>query len=174
MDSLTEQQMAYIEEMGASVEQVGLARSTGRVVGTLLIADGPLTQEDLMRLLGVSRTSTSVALHWLSQLGFIAQACVPGGRKRCYQMRPDIGDWMIRTSFRQMDEDLRLLIMAESVAEPGARGRIHEMREFYEYLHERMDAALTEWLETKGPARSTVPMASARMGPLRQPRAAAR
>lgn len=174
MDSLTEQQLAYAEEMGASVEQVGLPRSTGRVVGALLIVDRPLTQEDLMHLLGLSRTSTSVALHWLNQLGFIAQACMPGGRKRCYQMRPDIGDWMIRTSFRHMDEDLRLLIMAESVAEPGARERLHEMREFYEYLHERMDAALAEWLERKGPARSTVSIASARMGPLRQTRAVAR
>lgn len=145
MDSLSGPQWAYIEEMGQSTEQHGLQRSIGRVAGLLLISGSMLSQENIMNLLGLSRTSTSVALRWLERFGFVHQVCVTGDRRRYYQVRQDVADWMVRVSVRHIEDDLRLMSMAESVAEEGARERVGEAREMLEFLNGRIQKALAEW-----------------------------
>jgi DNA-binding transcriptional regulator GbsR (MarR family) len=145
MDSISDPQRVYIEEMGVLVERNGNQRSTGRVLATLMLSARPLTQEDLMRLLDLSRTSASVALSWLSRLGYVRQVSEPGDRKRYYQIRPDITERLVRLTFRHIRDELQLMKMAEAAADAGARARITQMREMSDFINARIETSFDEW-----------------------------
>ena len=145
MESLNSQQQSYIEDAGLFYEQNGSQRTMGKVIGLLLIAEAPLSQEDLMRLLNLSRTSVSMAMRWAEHLGLVEQLSLPGDRKRYYQIQADVAAWMARSSFQELDELLRLLNMAERLAEPGARERLNTMRGLLDFLTERIQQAFAEW-----------------------------
>ncbi len=156
MDSLDPQQQRYVENMGLYFEQYGSQRTMGRVVGLLLILEQPLSQEDLMHLLNLSRTSASVTVRWAEQLGLVEQVSRPGDRKRYYQVRADMPNWLARTSFQKLEEFLRLLITAEGLADPDARRKLALMRELMSFLHERIETAFTEWQQRESEQESHI------------------
>jgi DNA-binding transcriptional regulator GbsR (MarR family) len=147
MDSLNLRQQSYVEDMGLFFEQHGSQRTMGKVIGLLLIAEQPLSQEDLMRLLNLSRTSASVTVRWAEQLGLVEQVSLPGERKRYYQIRADMANWLARASFHKLEEFLRLLTIAEGLADPDTRQRLALMCELMSFLNNRMEAAFAEWKE---------------------------
>lgn len=146
MESLNAQQRSYVESMGLFFEESGSQLTLGKVIGLLFIAERPLCQEDMMRLLRLSRTSTSTALHWASEhLGYVERVSLPGDRKRYYQIRSQMTDWFARSSSRKLEEYLQLLMMGEAVADPGAQERLTRMRELVDLLKVRIEAALEDW-----------------------------
>jgi len=146
MDPLNASQQSYVEDMGLFFEEYGSQRSVGKVIGALLLTQEPLSQEDLMRLLSLSRTSTSTALHWATEhLGFVERTSLPGDRKRYYQVHSEITDWLARSNYQKMQELFELLSVAQRLAQPEARARLTPMREFLGFLTQRMEAALAEW-----------------------------
>jgi DNA-binding transcriptional regulator GbsR (MarR family) len=147
MDLLSEQQSAYVEEMGLFYERSGHQHSLGKLIGVLLILERPLTQEDLMRLLNLSRTSVSSGLRLLEHMDLVEQVSEPGDRKRHYQIRSDIGHRLLHAVFQEIEDSLQMYTKAERLAEPGARRRLAGIRELISFLKEHTDKALTEWHE---------------------------
>jgi DNA-binding transcriptional regulator GbsR (MarR family) len=147
MDSLNLRQQSYVEDMGLFFEQYGSQRTLGKVVGLLLMAEQPLSQEDLMRLLNLSRTSASMTVRWAEHLGLVEQVSLPGDRKRYYQIRTDIANWLARASMQKIEEFLELLATAEGLADPNARERLARMCELMSFLNKRVEAAFAEWNE---------------------------
>jgi len=146
MDPLTSLQQGYVEDMGLFFEDYGGQRSVGKVIGALLLADNPLSQDDLMSLLCLSRTSTSTALHWATEhLGFVERVSQPRDRKRYYQIRPEIIEWVVRDNYQRLEGLLKLLTIAEELARPGARDKLATLRDFISFLNERMETAFAEW-----------------------------
>jgi DNA-binding transcriptional regulator GbsR (MarR family) len=149
MDPLNAQQQIYVEDMGLFFEEYGSQRSIGKVIGVLLLVEDPLSQEDLMRLLSLSRTSTSTALQWATEhLGFVERVSLPGDRKRYYHIRSEITEWLARSNYQRLADLQRLLVTAERLAGPRARARLAPMREFISFLTQRIEAALAEWEQT--------------------------
>jgi len=60
---------------------VGLPRSVGELYGCLFIASSPLTMDDLMRRLGLSKGATSQGLRLLRSVGAVRTVYVPGDRR---------------------------------------------------------------------------------------------
>ncbi len=149
MDPLNLRQQSYVEDMGLFFEQYGSQRTMGKVVGLLLMAERPLSQEDLMRLLDLSRTSASMTARWAEHLGLVEQVSLPGDRKRYYQIRSDMDNWLARASMQKIEEFLGLLTTAEGLADPNARERLARMCELMSFLNKRVEAAFAEWNERK-------------------------
>lgn len=148
MESLNLEQQSYVEDMGLFYEQNGSQRTMGKVIGLLLIAGEILSQDDLMHLLNLSRTSVSSALRWAEHLGFVEQMSLPGDRKRYYQIQPQMATWLALSSFHELQEFMQLLTTAEGLAEPGAQERLSAMHELLHFLNQRIQAALAEWQAT--------------------------
>jgi DNA-binding transcriptional regulator GbsR (MarR family) len=147
MDSLNLRQQSYVEDMGLFFEQYGSQRTMGKVVGLLLMAERPLSQEGLMRLLNLSRTSASMTVRWAEHLGLVEQVSLPGDRKRYYQIRADMANWLARASMQKIEEFLQLLTTAEGLADPNARARLAQMCELMSFLNKRIEAAFADWNE---------------------------
>lgn len=85
------EQSVFVEESGRFWENVGMARTVGRLIGWLMICE-PAHQSsaDLMEALQVSAGSVSTQIRMLEQIGMAERVTFRGDRARYYQL-PDQG-----------------------------------------------------------------------------------
>ena len=145
---------AYIEDIALQLEQTGMTRMAGRMLGALLVAD-PAEQsaEDLMDTLQASRGSISSSSRYLIQLGLIERVSIPGERRDYFRNKP--GAWVEMTRqglvqarmFREMAE--RGLGLINST-DPEVRRGLEEMRDFYAFVEKEFPQVFERWEALKG------------------------
>ena len=156
MQKLNPETGAFIERMGLLFERIGTSRTFGRLFGLLLVADKPLSLNEMTRLLHVSKASISTNARLCEQIGLAQRVSVPGDRRTYYEMLPG--------SFGHVFE-VRLALIHERVhlAEEGLKAvetdnalaleRLNEMRDFYEFIGSEMRAMLARWRAQQGDNR---------------------
>ena len=139
----------YIEEVGLKLEQSGMTRMSGRVLGALLVAD-PAEQsaDELADMLQASRGSISTSTRYLIQLGFTERVSKPGERRDYFRNKP--GAWMEMTR-RGMEEARLYREMAErglgllESDDPEVRRGLEEMRDFYAFVEREFPKVFERW-----------------------------
>lgn len=130
------------------VKVIGLPRSIGELYGLLFISPGPLSLDDLVARLGISKGSASQGLRALKELGAVREAQVPGSDRRTYyepavELKRLVGGF-IREQVRPHLESGREKIakLSETAGrEPDVRRR--------EFLEERIER-LEKWMKRGG------------------------
>jgi len=79
-----------VECTGNLFQRVGLPRSTGQIYGLLYLSKKPLTLDDMVDALGLSKGSASNATRHLVTLGAIKPVWVPGERKDHFEAMGNI------------------------------------------------------------------------------------
>ena len=139
----------YIEEVGLKLEQSGMTRMAGRVLGALLVAD-PAEQsaEELAETLQASRGSISGSTRYLIQLGFIERVSKPGERRDYFRNKPNAWVEMTRQGlaearqFRQLAEQGLELLESD---DPEVRLGLEEMRDFYIFIEREFPEVFERW-----------------------------
>ena len=78
----------FIEQKGMEYQAEGLPRIAGRLIGLMLIEDGPFGFNHLAVRLKVSRGSISTNTRLLENLGLIDRVSKPGERGDYFQLSP--------------------------------------------------------------------------------------
>lgn len=92
----------FTEAMATFAKTIGLCGQVeGRVFARLVLSQSPLTQDELMALLGCSRGHVSQAIRNLLEAGFVRKATQPGSRRVVYETHNDlwritVGVWLLR------------------------------------------------------------------------------
>lgn len=92
----------FTEAVATFAKTIGLCGQVeGRVFARLVLAQSPLTQDELMALLGCSRGHVSQAIRNLLEAGFVRKATQPGSRRVVYETHSDLwritlGVWLLR------------------------------------------------------------------------------
>jgi DNA-binding transcriptional regulator GbsR (MarR family) len=138
----------YIEELTLVLEEVGLPRTSGRVLAWLLVCKpAEQTMNDLMDALQMSKSSVSAATQALIQYKLIERVSLPGERRDYYRMREGLWGKVMAT---QVDQTRHL----REVAEKGLRmidgittqtHHIEEMLDYARFLEEEMPLLLARW-----------------------------
>lgn len=81
IDPLEQQVIDFFAD---GVRVLGLPKSVGEIYGLLFISDGPLTLDDLVNRLAISKGSASQGLRTLKTLGAIREADSNGHRRTHY------------------------------------------------------------------------------------------
>ena len=154
---MEEDREKYVEDFGVLIEEFGLPRMVGRVLGVLLISDPPeLSAEELAGVLRASRGSISSATRTLGQIGLIERGARPGERRDYFRVKPGVWSELMQRelevlpTFRRMAE--RGLGLVNS-GNPEARRGLEEMRDFYAYWEKEMPAVLERWEKNAGAKR---------------------
>ncbi len=140
--------MRFIETLGVMWESYGLPPGAGRIFGLLLVADRPLTGEDISRTLRVSRSSVSTDIRGLLTLGVVERMRVPGNRSGYYVFSPQA--WEHALTIRR-SEALRYRDLAEQTmgalapGHPG-RKRLQELKEWADYFTEALNRIGAQWV----------------------------
>src|SRR4051812_5389964 len=83
-----------VECTGNLFQRVGLPRSTGQIYGLLYLSNKPITLDDMVDALGLSKGSASNGTRHLLSLGAVKRVWAPGERKDFYESVGDISSVM--------------------------------------------------------------------------------
>lgn len=153
-DRLTDRQ-SYAEEVGLVLEQAGLPRMAGRVLGWLLVCDPPhQSMGELASALQASKSSISNSTRLLIQSGLVERMGLPGERRDYFRIKMDGWPQLLArrmaliTAMRELaDRGLQLL---EGENE-RSRQRLLRFRRVYAFFERRLPellASLERDLET--------------------------
>ncbi len=145
LDELDPLQRQMIDFFVDGVKVLGLPRSIGEIYGLLFVSSGPLSLDDLVHLLGISKGSASQGLRTLRSLGAVREAAVNGnGERRTYyepavELKRLVGGFIreqIRPHLDSGQSKIRLLAAtAREIKDPDRR----------RFANERVER-LDQWL----------------------------
>ncbi|MDI3318937.1 GbsR/MarR family transcriptional regulator [Pinibacter soli] len=110
---LSEAKQQFIASWGAFGTHWGINRTMAQVHALLLVSPDPLTQDDVMEQLSVSRGNANMNIRELIDWGLVDRVIVPGERKEYFSAEKDI--WKVATQIikerkkRELDPMLKLI-----------------------------------------------------------------
>ncbi|HMC98686.1 MAG TPA: MarR family transcriptional regulator, partial [Ferruginibacter sp.] len=116
---LSEAKAQFISSWGAFGTHWGINRTMAQIHALLLISPDPLTQDDIMAELNISRGNVNMNTRDLVDWGLVDRVLLPGERKEYFSAEKDI--WKVATQIvkerkkRELDPMLKLLGQLERI-----------------------------------------------------------
>ncbi len=116
---LTEAKQQFISNWGAFGTHWGINRTMAQIHALLLISPDPLTQDDIMEELNISRGNTNMNIRELINWGLVDRVLITGERKEFFSAEKDI--WKVVKQIvkerkkRELEPMLQLLDKLEAV-----------------------------------------------------------
>jgi len=110
---LTDAKQQFIHSWGVLGTQWGINRTMAQVHSLLLVASKPLSTDDIMEELSISRGNANMNIRELMDWGLVDKVIVPGDRKEYFSAEKDI--WKVATRImyqrkkRELDPMLKVL-----------------------------------------------------------------
>lgn len=145
---MSPEEMRYVEDLGAFVENLGGTRMAGRVWGTLLISEKPeMSAAEIAEELGASAGSISTATRSLIGFGMLERRRIPGDRKDYFAIRPDSYITLVRRGEHAIETFTDLIRRGMRVVARRRlpQQRLEEFLEFYTWLSDRFHHLIEEW-----------------------------
>jgi DNA-binding transcriptional regulator GbsR (MarR family) len=115
----TEAKQQFISSWGAFGSHWGINRTMAQIHALLLISPDPMTQDDIMEELNISRGNTNMNIRELINWGLVQRVILAGERKEFFSAEKDI--WTVvklivkERKKRELDPMLKLLDQLEEV-----------------------------------------------------------
>jgi DNA-binding transcriptional regulator GbsR (MarR family) len=116
---LSEARQQFISSWGAFGTHWGINRTMAQIHALLLISPDPMTQDDIMEELNISRGNTNMNIRELISWGLVDRMLLPGERKEYFAAEKDI--WKVVKQIvkerkkRELEPMLKLLDQLEEV-----------------------------------------------------------
>ncbi|MBS1759193.1 MAG: transcriptional regulator [Bacteroidetes bacterium] len=116
---LSEAKQQFISNWGAFGTHWGINRTMAQIHALLLISPDPITQDDMMEELNISRGNVNMNIRELINWGLAERIILPGERKEFFSAEKDI--WLVvkrivkERKKRELDPMLQLLDKLEAV-----------------------------------------------------------
>ena len=133
---LNEAKLQFIASWGAFGTHWGINRTMAQIHALLMVSPDPLTQDDLMNELNISRGNVNMNIRELIDWGLVDRVIIPGERKEYFSAEKDI--WKVATQIvkerkkRELNPLLKLLDQLEEVE--GDKKDKH-VKQFTETVH---------------------------------------
>ena len=116
---LSEAKQQFISSWGAFGTQWGINRTMAQIHALLLVSTSPITQDDLMKELSISRGNVNMNIRELIGWGLVDRVIISGERKEYFTAEKDI--WKVATQIikerkkRELDPMIKLLGQLENI-----------------------------------------------------------
>jgi len=116
---LAEAKQQFISSWGAFGTYWGINRTMAQIHALLMVSPDPLTQDDLMEQLDISRGNVNMNIRELITWGLVDRVILPGERREYFTAEKDI--WKVATQIikerkkRELDPMLKLLSQLEKI-----------------------------------------------------------
>lgn len=116
---LPEARQQFISSWGAFGTHWGINRTMAQIHALLLVSPDPLTQDDIMEELNISRGNTNMNIRELINWGLVERVILPGERKEFFTAEKDI--WKVVRQIikerkkRELEPMMQLLDKLEDV-----------------------------------------------------------
>ena len=112
---LPEARRKFIEAWGAFGSAWGISRTMAQVHALLLLATEPLSTDDVMEQLNISRGNANMNLRALIDWGLVSKVLKPGDRKDHFEAEKDV--WRIATKITRERKKRELEPMVKLLSE---------------------------------------------------------
>lgn len=135
MMKLPEAKRKFINNWGAMGTHWGINRTMAQIHALLLVNALPLTQDEIMEQLNISRGNVNMNIRSLVDWGLIERVIIQGERKEHFSAEKDI--WKVATQIikerkkRELDSMLNLLSQLENI---DGNKKEKETRQFLELI----------------------------------------
>jgi DNA-binding transcriptional regulator GbsR (MarR family) len=138
----------FIEKFCIIAEQDGFPRIAGRIMGFLLLNEGPYTLDELAERLQISKTSASTNARLLEQHGVIVRVVKAGNRRDFYRLAEHHWERMFDVVRKRMGRFQTVLdetINALPSEETYGRKRLREAQRFHAFMLDKLNEHIDEW-----------------------------
>jgi len=153
MDQTTSERRQFIEDMGELIDEHGLPRMAGRVVGALLICSPPhASLDELAEVLQASKGSISMSTQLLLRLGIIDRISLPGHRKHYFQVGSSLWESLFLDRSDHIERHLAVVRqgLEQMAGEPAeVKRRLIEMQVFLDFVLGELPGLSTRWAEQR-------------------------
>jgi DNA-binding transcriptional regulator GbsR (MarR family) len=117
--NLPEAKAQFIQSWGILGSQWGINRTMAQIHALLMVAAKPLSAEDIMEQLSVSRGNTNMNVRELIDWGLVEKVIIPGERREFFSAEKDI--WKVATVImyqrkkRELDPMVKVLNQLGSI-----------------------------------------------------------
>ncbi|MEM7085591.1 MAG: MarR family transcriptional regulator [Bacteroidota bacterium] len=136
----------FISTWGALGSLWGINKAMAQIHALLFISPEPLTMEDIMEELGISRGNTSMNLRGLMDWGIVRKVIVPGERKEFFESEKDVTELSRQIakerSRRELQPTIKVLKEISSIPDDGS-AKTKEFIKQTKAMHELTDTADT-------------------------------
>lgn len=148
--SLAQQQ--FVESTGLLYQRSGSTRIAGRIYAALLLAEDPLSIDEIASRLLVSRASVSTNARLLTSQGLIERTSLPGDRRDYYIYARNMAERRAEAVIALLGDLVRLFeggLRAVDDPSQAAHRRLEEMIDFCSYMERRFDGFIEEWRQSR-------------------------
>lgn len=117
--NLTEAKHQFIASWGAFGTQWGINRTMAQIHALLMVSAEPITQDDIMEQLNISRGNVNMNIRDLITWGLVDRILLSGERKEYFSAEKDV--WKVATQIikerkkRELDPMMKLLATLENI-----------------------------------------------------------
>lgn len=127
----------FIDTWGLLGSEWGINRSVAQVQALLLISTQPLSTDEIMETLTISRGNANMSLRQLQDYGIIYKKTVPGDRKEYFVAEKDVWKWAVKVAqMRKQKEIDPVLDVLNELKTETKKNNTAEGKEFYKTVND--------------------------------------
>ena len=137
----------FVEKMGFLGSLFGFSKIMGQIYGVLYLSPQPMSLNDIMEYLGVSKGSVSVNIRELEKWGGCKKVWVKGDRKDYYEAETNFRNIInkrlldaVRRRMQALDEISQITASARNEHRTGTTREENDLWKFYESRIKRMQS----------------------------------
>jgi DNA-binding transcriptional regulator GbsR (MarR family) len=127
----------FIETWGTLGSQWGVNKSIAQVQALLLISPSPLSTDDIMEELKISRGNANMSIRQLLDWGIVYKKSVPGDRKEYFIAEKDVWKWALKIGNVRKQRELNpVLDLLKEISDSKEVAKTTEEKEFAKQIKE--------------------------------------
>jgi DNA-binding MarR family transcriptional regulator len=139
----------FVEDFGIALEDLGLTRMAGRLLGYLLVCEPPeQSSREIADALQASKGSVSTASRQLIDWGIVDRMARPGERIDYFRIRSGVWSKIMRIRLAHAARIHEVAERGIGLLHPqdlSGYARIEELRDFYQFLEFEYQALIERW-----------------------------
>lgn len=142
----------FVESAGLYFQRLGLSRTSGRVLGLLLVSnEGSAGAPSLCAELAVAKSSMSVALRQLERAGLIERYRPPRERRDRYRLTEDVFARAFQTKMAEFGAFHALVAQGLRAVgdDPAPKERLLLASDMYDFMAREFPKLLARWEQEK-------------------------
>lgn len=135
--NLEESKQKFIDTWGALGSEWGINKSVAQVQALLLISTDPVSTDEIMELLTVSRGNANMSLRQLLDYGIIYKRVIAGDRKDYYVAEKDIWKWAVKIAMMRKQKEIEpVMSVLEELKNEVKKDKTDDGKEFYKMVND--------------------------------------
>ncbi len=135
--SLQESKQKFIETWGALGSEWGVNKSVAQVQALLLASGNPISTDEIMETLKISRGNANMSLRQLLDYGIIYKKVIAGDRKEYFVAEKDIFKWAMKIALMRKQREIDpIMSTLQEIREATRKDKTEEGKDFHQVISE--------------------------------------